>query len=64
MAIFDDEPKKLKRVHEIGQDLSLLSVGELEERIAQLSAEIGRLEAELRSKGSSKAAAEALFRRG
>lgn len=63
MAIFDDEPKKPKRVHEIGQDLSLLSVGELEERIAQLAAEIERLEAELRSKGSSKAAAEALFRR-
>jgi uncharacterized small protein (DUF1192 family) len=63
MAIFDDEPKKPKRVHEIGQDLSLLSVGELEERIVQLRAEIERLEAELKSKGSTKAAAEALFRR-
>jgi uncharacterized small protein (DUF1192 family) len=63
MAIFDDEPKKPKRVHEIGQDLSLLSVGELEERIVQLHAEIQRLEAELKSKGSTKAAAEALFRR-
>lgn len=64
MAIFDDEPKKPKRVHEIGQDLSLLSVGELDERIVQLRAEIERLEAELKSKGSTKAAAEALFRRG
>ncbi|MCV3238810.1 DUF1192 domain-containing protein [Mesorhizobium sp. ZC-5] len=63
MAIFDDEPTKPKRVHEIGQDLSLLSVGELDERIVQLRAEIERLEAELRSKGSTKAAAEALFRR-
>jgi uncharacterized small protein (DUF1192 family) len=63
MAIFDDEPKKPKRVHEIGQDLSLLSVGELEERIVQLRAEIERLEAELKSKDSTKAAAEALFRR-
>ncbi len=36
MALFDDEPVKPKRVHEIGQDLSLLSVGELEERIGQL----------------------------
>jgi uncharacterized small protein (DUF1192 family) len=63
MAIFDDEPKKPKRVHEIGQDLSLLSVGELEERIVQLRAEIERLEAELKSKGSTKEAAEALFRR-
>jgi uncharacterized small protein (DUF1192 family) len=63
MAIFDDEPTKPKRVHEIGQDLSLLSVGELDERIMQLRAEIERLEAELTAKGSTKAAAEALFRR-
>ena len=51
MAIFDDEPKKPARVHEIGQDLSLLSVGELHERIRQLRAEIARLEAELTTKG-------------
>ena len=63
MAIFDDEPKKPARVHEIGQDLSVLSVGDLEERITQLRIEIGRLEAELKSKGSTKAAAEAFFRR-
>lgn len=63
MALFDDEPVKPKRVHEIGQDLSLLSVGELEERIGQLRAEITRLEAELRAKGSTRLAAEALFRR-
>jgi uncharacterized small protein (DUF1192 family) len=63
MAIFDDEPKKPARVHEIGQDLSLLSVDELAERIGQLRAEIARLEVELKSKGSTKAAAEALFRR-
>lgn len=64
MAVFDDEPKKPARPHEIGQDLSLLSVGELSERIALLRAEIARLEAELGAKGSSKVAAEALFRRG
>ena len=64
MAIFDDEPKKPVRVHEIGQDLSLLSVGELAERIGLLQAEIARLEAELSTKGTTKAAAEALFRRG
>ena len=63
MAIFDDEPKKKARVHEIGQDLGLLSVAELEERIAQLRAEIGRLEAELTAKGATRSAAEALFRR-
>ena len=64
MAIFDDEPKKKARPHEIGQDLSLLSVGELTERIAILREEIARLEAELKAKDSTKSAAEALFRRG
>lgn len=64
MAIFDDEPKKKARPHEIGQDLSLLSVGELSERIVVLREEIARLEAELKAKDSTKSAAEALFRRG
>ena len=64
MGIFDDEPvKKIPRKHEIGQDLSLLSVGELTERIGVLRGEIARLEAELAAKGTTKAAAEALFRR-
>ena len=62
MAMFDDEPKRPKRVHEIGQDLSSLSVDELAERVAQLRDEIVRLEAELAAKGSTKDAAEALFR--
>jgi uncharacterized small protein (DUF1192 family) len=64
MAIFDDEPKKPASRHEIGQDLSLLSVSELSERIALLREEIARLEAELNAKGATKNAAEALFRRG
>lgn len=64
MAIFDDEPRKKRQPHEIGQDLALLSVGELTERIALLREEIARLEVELRAKDSTKSAAEALFRRG
>lgn len=63
MALFDDEPAKKKVVHEIGQDLSTLSVGELEERIAQLHAEIERLQAEKSAKGATRSAADALFRR-
>jgi uncharacterized small protein (DUF1192 family) len=63
MALFDDEPPKKPKPHEIGQDLSLLSVAELSERIALLRAEIERLEAELQAKGATKSAAEALFRR-
>jgi uncharacterized small protein (DUF1192 family) len=63
MGIFDDEPVKISRRHEIGQDLSLLSVDELRSRIGELRAEIARLEAELTAKGATKAAAESLFRR-
>lgn len=63
MALFDDEPLKKPKPHEIGQDLSLLSAGELKERVALLKAEVERLEAELEAKGATKTAAEALFRR-
>jgi uncharacterized small protein (DUF1192 family) len=63
MSFLDEEPKKKSKPHEIGQDLSLLSVAELGERIDILKAEIARLEAELAAKGSTKLAAEALFRR-
>ncbi|PRD43924.1 DUF1192 domain-containing protein [Phyllobacterium phragmitis] len=62
MTLFDDEPPIRKTAHEIGQDLSLLSVAELDERIAILRAEIERLEADRDKKGDSKTAAEALFR--
>lgn len=63
MAIFDDAPHKKPAPHEIGQDLSLLSVAELQERIGLLRGEISRLEAELSAKDVTKSAAEALFRR-
>jgi uncharacterized small protein (DUF1192 family) len=63
MAIMEDEARKPKRAHEIGQDISTLSVAELENRIGLLREEIARLEAELAAKGSTRAAAEALFRR-
>lgn len=63
MALFDDEPTGPKRRHEIGQDLSLLSVADLDERIALLREEIVRLEADKVAKGATKLAAEALFKR-
>ena len=54
----EEEPiRRPKTVHEIGSDLSLLSVGELKERIGALKEEIMRLEAVIRSKESSKDAA-------
>ncbi len=63
MAAFDEEdrPKK-KLVHEIGQDLSLISVAELNERIALLREEITRLEADIARKQSSRAAADQFFK--
>lgn len=63
MALFDDEAARPKRSHEIGQDLSLLSVADLDERIALLRGEIARLEADRVAKGATKLAAEALFKR-
>lgn len=49
--------------HQLGQDLSTLSEVELEERIAALQAEIERLRSALAVKRSSRAAADAFFRR-
>ncbi len=64
MAVFeeDDRPKK-KIAHEIGADLSLISVAELRERIALMKEEIARLEADIAKKESSKSAADAFFKR-
>ena len=59
----EEEIRRPKTVHEIGTDLSLLSVGELKERIAALQAEIQRLEAAVRAKESSKDAAGTFFKR-
>jgi len=58
----DDRPKK-KIVHEIGQDLALLSVKELEERIALLKEEITRLEASIARKQASRTVADQFFKK-
>ncbi len=63
MAIFDEAPKQPARTDQLGQDLSLLSVDDLGERIPALKAEIVRLEADMKAKGASRLAAESLFRR-
>lgn len=62
MSIFEDESEKKPVAHEIGCDLSLISVDELESRILLLQQEISRIEAEMSSKQKSKNAAESLFR--
>ncbi len=57
----EDRPRP-KPVHELGQDLSLLSVHELDERIATLQAEIERLNAAKAAKEDSKRAADSFFK--
>jgi uncharacterized small protein (DUF1192 family) len=57
----DDRPKK-KITHEIGQDLSLLSVFELKERVGLLQDEIVRLEAAAKAKDAARGAADAFFK--
>jgi uncharacterized small protein (DUF1192 family) len=58
----DDRPKK-KLAHEIGQDLALLSVEELRERIALLNGEIARLEAAMVKKRASRTTADQFFKK-
>ena len=58
----DDRPKK-KIVHEIGQELALLSVAELKERIGILEDEIARLEAAIASKQTSRNVADTFFKK-
>jgi uncharacterized small protein (DUF1192 family) len=58
----DDRPKK-KIVHEIGQDLALLSIRELEERIALLNVEISRLAGAIASKQGSRSVADQFFKK-
>jgi uncharacterized small protein (DUF1192 family) len=62
-AIDPDELPKKKITHELGQDLALLSLGELTERIGLLKEEIARLEAEMARKRVSKSAADTFFKR-
>ena len=58
----DDRPKK-KITHEIGQELALLSVKELQERIVILREEITRLEASIASKQTSRSVADQFFKK-
>jgi len=62
MAIEDDDKPRRKISHEIGQELSLLSIEELHERVALLSAEIERLQAAVAKKRASKDAANSVFK--
>ena len=62
MAAEDDDRPRKKISHEIGQDLSLLSVEELTERIALMNSEIERLQQAVTKKRASKDAANSFFK--
>lgn len=64
MPAFDEnEVRKKKGAHEIGEDLASLSLEELEARVALLKLEIARLEAAMTAKRASASAAAAFFRK-
>jgi uncharacterized small protein (DUF1192 family) len=63
MAQDDDLPVKRKATHEIGQELSHLSIEEIAERIGALKDEIARLEAALARKQASRSSADRFFSR-
>jgi uncharacterized small protein (DUF1192 family) len=62
-AIDEDELPKRKITHDIGQDLALLSVAELAERVGLLNDEIARLQAEMARKRASQTAADSFFKK-
>ena len=61
-AIDEDDRPKRKISHEIGQELALLSVEELRERITLLKDEIARLETAMAKKHASRSVAEGFFK--
>lgn len=63
MSLFEDDRPKKPSSHEIGVDLSMLSVDELKLRVGILKDEIARIEAAVASKSSSRDVAEGLFRK-
>jgi uncharacterized small protein (DUF1192 family) len=62
-AVDDEDRPKKKLAHEIGQDLALLSVEELRDRISLLRDEIARLEAAMTAKQAQRTAADQFFKR-
>jgi uncharacterized small protein (DUF1192 family) len=61
--MFDDDSKaRPKPAFVPGQDVSLMSIADLQETIGLLRAEIARLEAAITAKQGTKASAESLFK--
>lgn len=64
MASFEDEPVKKKLApHQLGEDLSTLSIEELADRMRALRAEIARIEAAIAEKRRSRETAAGFFKK-
>ncbi len=61
-AFLEDDRPRSKKPHEMGEDISSLSVHELGERIALLETEIKRLEKARVARQATKSAAEGFFK--
>ncbi|MBV8450387.1 MAG: DUF1192 domain-containing protein [Hyphomicrobiales bacterium] len=59
----EPRPKRPRPAHEIGQDLSTLSIIELDERVAVLRNEIMRLETAKNQKLAAQGSANSFFKR-
>lgn len=60
--MFDDDPLKKPKGHEVGMPIETMSVDELGQRIALLEAEIARLKAAIAAKQKSKSEAASIFK--
>ena len=58
----EEQPRLAPTSHEVGQDLSMLSIDEIDDRIAFLEREIARLKEARSRKEESRAAASAFFK--
>ena len=58
-----DEPRKKLPDVMLGEDISALSVHELEKRIARLEEEIARCAAAMKDRQATKSAAESFFKK-
>lgn len=62
MTFLDDDRPKKPVIHVIGEDLTLLSIAEIELRIAMLHAEISRLEQAKAGKSDARQMADSFFK--
>lgn len=62
MPVFDEDEQRPPKPQIVGEDLSMLSEHELEERIGELESEIDRIRSALQSKRAGRDAAAALFK--